>query len=317
MRLGLSSSSAAGAPGAPQAYPALAQDDSEARARLAHALRAAAEARQEIARMKAAPKAHPATPAIGAAKTSPAVPIGALPAKGKAAHPASRSRSARGQQPGAREPVTLTPRAATKSSSASRRLCGKQPAPGPRPSGASPGPSAAPKATPPPGPAQPQAIGAPPPKAAAPDPAPAALDGPGASVYFPPAGWRVPRDADGNPEYDRVRPDVDEDGFDEDVAGGMTESEARRRWRDRTRAARKQARDWHQYQIDNGLVEPGPLPPGPEPAAARGPPQYRDVGYRPPAPLGPHAGQTRGKGGDKGGKGAGKRGKNKEVTHYS
>ncbi len=247
--------------------------------------------------------------AVGTAKASTAIPIGAHPAKGKATHPPGRSGSAHGQRSGDREPAALTPRAAAKSASATRRLCGKQPEPGPRPSGASPGPSAAPKATPPPGPAQPQAIGAPPPKAAAPAPAPAALDGPGAGVHFPPGDWRVPRDAEGNPDFFQVRPEVDEDGFDEDVAGGMTAIEARRRWRDRTRAARKQARDWHQYQIDHGLVEPGPIPPGPESAAALGPPQYRDVGYRPPAPLGPPAGQTRGKGGDKGGKGAGKRGK--------
>ena len=78
-----------------------------------------------------------------------------------------------------------------------------------------------------------------------------------------------------------------------DLASGRSEVEALRRWRDRIRAARHNAMKWHKWQINQGIVPPGPIIPGTAggdsypggpgarlPASADAPPLYRS---RPPA----------------------------------
>ena len=66
--------------------------------------------------------------------------------------------------------------------------------------------------------------------------------------------------------------------MEEDFANGRTEVGALRRWRGRIRAARHNAMKWHNWQIDRGIVPPGPITPEPGarlPAAADAPPLYR------------------------------------------
>ena len=91
-RMGLSSSSAAGGPTAPLAYPALGSSDEEVRARLAEALRIAEEARLELERFAAA--AHGELP----------TPIGAPQASGSSAQDRSRSAIGRGSRSTAPSP---------------------------------------------------------------------------------------------------------------------------------------------------------------------------------------------------------------------
>ena len=172
-------------------------------------------------------------------------------------------------------------------------------------------------------------IGAPPPLA--PD---LELD-PGAScvgVHFPPRGWRIPRDHLGEVNPDAVRPDIDD--MEEDLEGGGNETEARRKWRDRIRAARHNAMKLHYWQIDRGIIPPGPILPasgmgdgdrigrGAHLAVdPQGPPPYRT---RPPAKAKGPGGKglpldrsqtpakskgTGGKGKGKGGQSTGKGGK--------
>ena len=43
----------------------------------------------------------------------------------------------------------------------------------------------------------------------------------------------------------------------DDFASGWTEIEARRRWRDRFRAARRTAMCWHTWQLQQGIIQPG------------------------------------------------------------
>ena len=116
-------------------------------------------------------------------------------------------------------------------------------------------------------------------------------DAPGVGVTYPPRGWRIPRDRQGEIDLDNVRPDIDD--MVEDLANGWTEVAARRRWRDRIRAARHNAMSWHNWQINQGIVPSGPILPGTAggdgdlggpgarlPAPADAPPLYRS---RPPA----------------------------------
>ena len=99
----------------------------------------------------------------------------------------------------------------------------------------------------------------------------------------------------------------------EDLANGRSEVEALRRWRDRIRAARHNAMKWHNWQIDRGIVPPGPTMPGPGarlPAAADAPPLCR--GHTPAKAKSPGGkgfplarSQTPGKAKGSGGKGRG------------
>ena len=114
-------------------------------------------------------------------------------------------------------------------------------------------PPVSPKAELRPAPAKRLPIGAPPP------PAPDLELDPGAAgvgVHYPPRGWRILRDHLGEVNLDEVRPDIDD--MEDDLAGGWTETGARRRWRDRIRAARHVAMKIHNWQIDQGIILPGP-----------------------------------------------------------
>ena len=99
-----------------------------------------------------------------------------------------------------------------------------------------------------------------------------------------------------------------------DLASGRSEVEALRRWRDRIRAARHNAMKRHRWQIDQGIVPPGPIIPGPGarlPASADAPPLCRS---RTPAKAKSPGGkgvplarsQTPGKSKGSGGKGRGR-----------
>ena len=169
-------------------------------------------------------------------------------------------------------------------------------------------PTASPKTKLRPAPARQPPIGAPPPQAPDLELDP---DAPGVGVHYPPRGWRIPRDPHGEVDVTLVRPDVDD--MVEDLASGRTELEARRKWRDRIRAARHTAMHWYNWQVEQGIVPPGlVLPKGgakgvgsEEPAAQpaadpSAPPLYRS---QPPAKAKGQGGKGRGKGGKGEGKG--------------
>ena len=112
----------------------------------------------------------------------------------------------------------------------------------------------------------------------------------------------------------------------EDFANGKTELEARRRWRDRIPSARHTAMRWYNWQVEQGIVPPGPLPPEEvagdggqaEPAAQPAadsdePPLYRS---RPPAKAKGQGGKGGGKGGKRDGKGS-KKGAHPGRVEYS
>ena len=172
-----------------------------------------------------------------------------------------------------------------------------------------------------PAPAKQPPIGAPPPPAPDLELDPGA---PGVGVHYPPRGWRIPRNLQGEVDITSVRPDIDD--MVDDLASGWTEIVARRRCRDRIRAARHTAMRWHIWQLQQGIIPPGfILPPesaggddhgGPaaHPAAdPNAPPLYRS---RPPAKVkGPgskgipfHKSQTPAKTKGSGSKGRGKGG---------
>ena len=90
--MGLSSSSTAGGPDAPLAYPALGSNDGEVRARLSEALRIAAEACAQAEAAQAAVARLEAE-----VLTEPGPPAETLPAGGDTAR--DRSRSARAINP--------------------------------------------------------------------------------------------------------------------------------------------------------------------------------------------------------------------------
>ena len=282
--MGLSSSSTAGGPDAPLAYPALGSNDDEVRARLAEAFRIAAEARAQAEAAQAAvarPEAE--------VQTEPGPPAETFPAGGDTAR--DRSRSSRAKPQAERTKPTLTARAKTPSAVPAQPWLPNLPKP---PPGIAP--PGVPKAQLPPGKARQPPIGAPPPQASAPEeeyeivedgspsvspkaelhPAPAKqppigappprvpdfeldADAPGVGVHYPPRGWRIPRNHQGEVDINEVRPDIDD--MADDLASGWSEIEARRRWRDRIRAARHTAKRWHNWQIQQGIIPPGPILP--------------------------------------------------------
>ena len=310
-RMGLSSSSAAGDPAA-RAYPS-----GDARAQLEEALHAAdafrvqaeaaqAAARAELERYESAAPPEPAPTGGQAAVARLETKVRALtPGDGDAR---DRSRSARALQPAERVKPQLTARA--KTPSAVPVPPWSPTVPGPPPGIA---PPSVPKAQLPSGKARQLPIGAPPPAAIAqavdyglvgdestatspkadlrparPQQAPTGAPPPqvpdleldddarGVGTTDPPRGWRIPRDHHGEIALDNVRPDIDD--MEEDIANGRTEVEALRRWRDRIRAARHNARKWHNWQVERGIVPPGPINPepgAPLPAATEAPPPYR------------------------------------------
>ena len=69
----------------------------------------------------------------------------------------------------------------------------------------------------------------------------------------------MPRDPQGEVNLDDMRPDIDD--MVEDLASGWSEVEARRRWRDRIRAARHTAMKLHNWQINQGIIPSGPISP--------------------------------------------------------
>ena len=156
-RMGFSSSSTAGGPDAPPAYPALGSNDGEIPARLAEALRLAEEARvqaeaaqAEVARLEAEAYTEPWTPAETLlASRDPAC---------------DRSRSARAQPQAERPKPTLTARAMTPSAIPAPQWPPNLPKPPPVVA-----PQNIPKAQSPPGKARQHPIGAPPPQASAPE----------------------------------------------------------------------------------------------------------------------------------------------------
>ena len=309
--MGLSSSSAAGGP-ATRAYPS-----GDAGAQLEEALRAAEAFRVQAEVAQAAAKAalerHEFAALPEPAPTRGQEAVTRLETKAKALTPGDgdardRSRSARASQQAERVKPQLTARA--KTPSAVRVPLWSTVVPGPPPGIALP---SVPKAQLPSGRARQPPIGAPPPAAIAKavdygnagdeptaTPAKAVLcparlqqapigappprvpdlelddDATGVRTTYPPRGWRIPRDQHGEIALDDVRLDID--NMVGDIANGKIETEALRRWRDRIRAARHNARKWYDWQVERGIVPSGPITPepgAPLPAATEAPPLYR------------------------------------------
>ena len=78
-------------------------------------------------------------------------------------------------------------------------------------------------------------------------------------MHYPPRGWRIPRNRQGEVNFNDVHPDID--AMVDDLASGWSEIEARRRWRNRIRAARHTAMRWHNWQIEQGIIPSGPIRP--------------------------------------------------------
>ena len=182
-------------------------------------------------------------------------------------------------------------------------------------------PPASPKAKLRPAPARQPPIGAPPPQAHDLELDP---DTPGVGAHYPPRGWRIPRDSHREVDVHRIRPDIDD--MVEDLASGRTELEARRKWRDRTRSARRAAMRWYTWQVEQGIVPPGPIlleegaggvgpaEPAAQPAAdPNEPPLYKS---QPPAKAKKQGCKGRGKGGKGEGKG-GRKGAHPGRGEYS
>ena len=174
-RMGLSSSSIAGGPDAPRAYPALGSNDDEVRAQLTEAPRIAAEARAQAEAAQAAlarlesevlPKPTPTRGQAAVARLEAEVlrapPAETLPAGGGTAR--DRSRSAMAKRQAGRTKPTLTARAKTPSAVPAQPWLPTLPKP---PPGIAP--PSLPKAQLPPGKARQPPIGAPPPQASAPE----------------------------------------------------------------------------------------------------------------------------------------------------
>ena len=156
-RMGLSSSSAAGGPNAPPAYPAPGPSDDEVRARLAEALRIA-----EEARLKAEEAQAELERLVAVAHTEPLAPTGTPQASGPSAR--DRSRSARAKQQAERAKPKLTARATTPPAVPAQPW---KPSVPKAPAAAAP--MGAPKAKLQPSTALQHPIGAPPPQAPAPE----------------------------------------------------------------------------------------------------------------------------------------------------